>query len=103
MSMPENQALDLQRILGLVTDAMSAAYLGEDPDTAAAALLASKNPTARELSAARHENQEVHGGGTPETLPGTRPPAPTPETVVRLRGMIDGILVAAERRLDSDK
>lgn len=101
--MSENQALDLQRILGLVTDAMSAAYLGEDPDTAAAGMLASKKPTARELAAARRENQQAHGGGTPETPPGIMKPSPAPEEVVRMRGMIDDVLVAAERQLDSNK
>jgi hypothetical protein len=103
MSMPENQRLDLERILGLVTDAMSAAYSGENPDTAAGAILASKNPTALEVAAARRENQEAHGGGTPETLDNTLKPSTVPEAVVRMREMIDEILVAAERRLESDK
>jgi hypothetical protein len=103
MSMPENQALDLERILGLVTDAMSAVYLEVDPDVAAAALLAIKNPTARELAAARRENQEVHGGQTPKTFLGILQPSPPPASVVRLREKIDEVLVAAERRIDSNK
>lgn len=101
--MPVNEPLDLERILDLVTYAMSAAYLSEDTQAAAAALLTSKNPTMRELSAARRENQEVHGGGAPIIIPGLREPSPTPEAVVIMRERINDILAAAERRLESIK
>lgn len=99
MAMSDDQPLDLERILGLVGDAMTAAIHGVDPNVAAAAIFNAKRPTARELAAARHENQEVHGGGTPEILRDFMAPSPVPEETARLRRMIDDILVAAEGQL----
>ena len=69
----------------------------------AAELIGTRRPTARELAAARQQNQEVHSGLTPEPLLGLLPPRPVPEDIVLLRRMIDDILVAAERQLGSDQ
>ncbi|CAN7554243.1 hypothetical protein LJR013_003966 [Pseudarthrobacter oxydans] len=95
----DDQPLDLERILDLVGDAMTAAIRGVDPNVAAAEILNAKRPTARELAAARRENQEVHGGGTPEILRDFMAPSPVPEETARLRRMIDDVLVAAEGQL----
>lgn len=99
--MSDDQPLDLVRTLDLVGDAMTAVLRGIDPNIAAAETLKAKRPTARELAAARRENQEVHGGGTPDVLRDMMPPSPVPEEVARLRRLIDDVLVAAERQLGS--
>lgn len=97
---PTDQALNLESVPCLVAYAMRAAYLGKDPHAAAAALLSSKSPTAAELSAARKQNHEVHGGTSADiTYPGQ--PSPTPETVELIRDLINDILSAAERKLES--
>lgn len=99
--MPDDQSLNLERIMDLVADASAASLWGIAPDVAAAEIVKVRRPTLRELAAARRENQEVNGAGTPEILRTILPPSPVPEEVVRLRRMIDEVLVAAERQLGS--
>lgn len=97
--MSDDQPIELTRIMDLVGYALQASVLGIDPNTVASALLELKRPTARELAAARRENQEVHGSGTPEILRDFVQPSPIPEDVARLRRMVDDILVAAQQQL----
>ena len=97
--MSENQALDHERVMDLVADALTASIAGTDPESTAVELVKVKQPTLRELAAARSENHDIHGGGTPEALRNLLPPSPVSEEVARLRRMIDDVLVAAEGRL----
>lgn len=87
--------------MGLVGDALTASIHGADPADAASWIIANKRPTQRELVAARRENQELHGGGTPDVLRQFFPPTPIPEEIARLRRMIDDVLAAVERQLNS--
>lgn len=99
VAMSDDQPIELTRIMDLVGYALQASVLGIDPNTVASALLELKRPTARELAAARRENQEVHGSGTPEILRDFVQPSPIPEDVARLRRMVDDILVTAQQQL----
>lgn len=53
---------------GASSSAYPLAVLGVDPNDAPADKLETKRSIVRELAAARRENQEVHGGGTPSLL-----------------------------------
>jgi hypothetical protein len=96
----DDEPLRMDRIMDLVGDAMAASFFGVHPDAAAAEIVGRRRPSARELAAARRQNQEVHSGQTPEVLRQFMPPTPVPEDVVRLRRMIDDVLVAAERQVE---
>lgn len=101
-AMVDDQLLDLMRVMDIVGVALSAALLGRDPNVAAAEILETKSPTARELAAARRENHELHGGGgQPEAPSGSLPTLPVPEDVAHLYRLIDDVLVAAERQFNS--
>ena len=90
------QPLDLERIMMLVADAMEPVVNGGDHGVAAAILVGRHHPTLDELEAARRENLEVHGAGTPEILrQAGLPDLPISPDVLRLRQGIDDVLVAA--------
>lgn len=97
--MSENGPLDLERIMGLVGDAMALLSQGVSVSEAASTLVTRSKPSVREIAAARQQNHEVHGGGTPEILRPFFKPTPVPEDVLRMRRMIDEVLTDAERRL----
>lgn len=99
--MSDNEPLHADRVMGLVGDALTASMHGTNPAVAASWIIATKRPTQRELVAARRENQELHGGGTPDVLRQFLPPIPIPEEIARLRRMIDDVLAAIERQLNS--
>lgn len=99
--MPVDEPLPLEPVIDLVGDAMLAAMAGLDPKTAAAEIIKRRQPSIREVTAARRENHLVHGGGTPEVLRGLVAPTSIPGDVVRLRRLIDDILSAAERSMGS--
>lgn len=86
--------LDLQRLLDIVGDATQAVLLGEHPEVAAIKIIAARAPTARELAAAREQSQESLSGLTPEPLRSLMPPKPVDGEIVRLRRMVDDVLVA---------
>jgi len=98
--MSDGEPLDLERVMGLVADAMEAVYLGYPLDRAAR-LIASTARDRRELAAARNENLQVHGGGYPPEISDevrkAMGPAPAPPEFLRLRQAIDEVLAEAER------
>lgn len=96
-----DEPLYMDRVLDLMIDAMVAALHEIDPEIAATDLLQMRHPIARELVAARQQNHEVHGGGTPDILREFMPSQPVPEDIARLRRRIDDVLVAAQRQLGS--
>lgn len=98
-----NEPLDLERVMTLVTDALTDVMLGIDPWEGARQLLERRRPTLQELGAARRENFEVHGGGMPEILKRVGFVAePVPPEVLQMRRAIDDELHAATTFLCSD-
>ncbi len=92
--------LDPVRVVTLVADAVEDVLSGHDPAGAARKLLARRRPDLRELAAARAENLELHGGGTPDVLKEVGiTAAPVPPSVLRLRRSVDEVLLAAEALL----
>lgn len=94
------EPLDPLRVVTLVADAVEDVLSGRDPAGAARQLLAQRHPTLQELAAARMENLEVHGGGTPDVLRQVGfASAPVPPSVLRLRRGVDEVLLAAQSLL----
>ncbi|MDX6197401.1 MAG: hypothetical protein QOJ79_552 [Actinomycetota bacterium] len=97
-----DQPLDAIRVMELVAGAMESAMLGMSSVDAAAQLVQAKQPSLRELAAARRENFEVHGAGTPDILRELgMAPSPVPPEVLRMRTAIDDVLTAAERQMEA--
>jgi hypothetical protein len=91
------EPLDALRVMRLVADAMEMVMAQQEYSSAAATLVQQHRPSRRELSAARRENLEVHGGGASLRLAefGVRG-RPVPPEILRLRNAIDEVLAAAE-------
>lgn len=82
--------------MGLVADAMEAVLLGL-PEGETIERLAGKASSRHELRAARQENHEAHGGGTPDVLRAAGMDSiPVPTEVLQLRRAIDELLAKSE-------
>ena len=95
--MTEDPVLSLERVMLLVGDCMEVGRLGQDPRQAAREIVARIRPSLREVAAARRENQDLHGGGTPEPLRQFVAASPIPEDIARLRRVIDDVLAEIHR------